>query len=241
MAAQPGLPGSQFQGQSEDYLVRRVQDLEKAVQQLAAANVFAPMGVTPTPDGFTVTGTETVTGALIVNGPETVNGALNVNGAMAVTGTLSLPAGIIGNDALTSPSTSVNFYANADSFTIPVTTETTIATATTTVPTGYTKVVIIATSTLFAYNSNTSTDYVTGRIYIDTPGGTPATGHGRAIPAFIGASGGSMNSTPTNMTSVTGLSGGATISVRLTVHTDNASITAASNGATIDVLAIFTR
>lgn len=50
----PGLPGSQFP--SEDALIRRIQDLERTVQQLAAANPFAPMGIHPKPGGIDVAG-----------------------------------------------------------------------------------------------------------------------------------------------------------------------------------------
>lgn len=54
MAFQPGLPGSQFP--SEDALIRRIQEIEKAIQQLAAANPFAPMGITPVQNGINLTG-----------------------------------------------------------------------------------------------------------------------------------------------------------------------------------------
>ena len=234
MAFQPGLPGSQFQGQSEDYLVRRLQDLEKAVQQLAAANVFAPMGVTPTPGGFTVTGTETVTGALIVNGPETVNGPLNVNGAMAVTGTLSLPAGIINNAALSNPLTVGSSNADAIGFTVPKTTTTTIASFAFTVPAGYTKADILGFGSAYVYNAGAATDYVYARVYIGTYGGM-------TLRSLIGASGGSATLTPNVTHHIDGLTGGGTITISLMMSTDNNAITDATNQADVTATAIFTR
>jgi hypothetical protein len=54
MAFQPGLPGSQFP--SEDALVRKVKDLERLVQQVAAANPLATAGIRAKPGGIDVTG-----------------------------------------------------------------------------------------------------------------------------------------------------------------------------------------
>lgn len=54
MGAQPGLPGSQFQG--EDFLLRQIQDLRRDLQQMTAANVLATAGIGVIPDGVTVTG-----------------------------------------------------------------------------------------------------------------------------------------------------------------------------------------
>lgn len=51
---QPGLPGSQFNG--EDYTVRRIKDLEQQVQQFSAANVLATAGIGVIPNGILVNG-----------------------------------------------------------------------------------------------------------------------------------------------------------------------------------------
>lgn len=50
----PGLPGSQFPG--EDALVRRVKELERSVQQFAAANVLATAGIRAGTGGVMVNG-----------------------------------------------------------------------------------------------------------------------------------------------------------------------------------------
>ena len=50
----PGLPGSQFPG--EDALVRRVKELERSVQQFAAANVLATAGIGALEGGLMVNG-----------------------------------------------------------------------------------------------------------------------------------------------------------------------------------------
>ena len=52
--AQPGSFANALKG--EDFLIRRVQDLERTVQQLAAANPFSTMGIAPRPGGIDVNG-----------------------------------------------------------------------------------------------------------------------------------------------------------------------------------------
>ncbi|MGY4543130.1 hypothetical protein ACVWY0_003058 [Arthrobacter sp. UYNi723] len=65
------LPSDMFKG--DDYLVRKVRDLERLLQQVMAANPLATAGISAKPGGF------------------------------AVTGTMDLPPGIIGNAALAAP------------------------------------------------------------------------------------------------------------------------------------------
>jgi len=145
MANQPGLPGSQFQG--EDALVRRVQDLERMVQQLAAANPFTPMGMKPTQNG------------------------VEFAGNMKVLGTLDLPAGIIGNDALANPITtgSAGFTASNQAFN---TASTNYGTQTIVVPAGFTKAIIMNGVSAGATNSTATGDYLYVAADIDgTKGG----------------------------------------------------------------------
>jgi len=54
MGNQPGMPGSQFPG--EDAQGRKIKDLERAVQQFAAANVLATAGISATTGGVIVNG-----------------------------------------------------------------------------------------------------------------------------------------------------------------------------------------
>lgn len=51
---QPGMPGSQFPG--EDALPRKIKDLEREVQQFAAANVLATAGISAAEGGVLVKG-----------------------------------------------------------------------------------------------------------------------------------------------------------------------------------------
>lgn len=157
---QPG----QFNPSGEDAIIRRLQELERKYNELSAANPFKAMGIQPKPDGLIVDGYETINGPLDVNGDATVDGPLEVNGnsvfngAMSITGALNLPAGIIGNDALANPSTSVASHADAAAFSITTGANVEKLRATITVPAGFTKAAVYGTATMSVYNNSGSLD-----------------------------------------------------------------------------------
>jgi hypothetical protein len=186
----------------DDALIRRIQDLERAMRELAAQNPLATAGLVPSPNLLTV------------------NGGLNVNGAMAVTGTLSLPAGIIGNDALTSPVTPGVVYASATNFAV-TTTETAIIAGYSTVPSGFTQAVISLTGRIYAVNGTAASDYLFGKTTI-------ATHYGYGLPSQVAAGGTNINVSPFAYI-VTGLTGGSTIPITLTAKSQTANW--AANGA----------
>jgi hypothetical protein len=226
---QPG----QFAPNGEDYIVRRIQDVEKSVQQLAAADPYRPMGITPNAGGFTVTGTETVTGALVVNGTETVNGPLNVNGAMAVTGTLSLPAGIIDNAALANPVAFGQSSTVSTNFALAVT-ETTFAAGTIPVPAGYTKAQVTIIAVAGALNPNTTSDFLYATALIN---GVAS----RQIFGYVAANNGSVEVMTAKVSFLTGLSGG-NIDVAMSLSTQTAAwASSGSNRAFVEASAIFLR
>lgn len=142
----------------EGWLVRRLQELEARVARNEAANPFKSMGIEPKPDGLIVQGYETVNGPLEVNGAMEVNGDSVFNGAMSIAGALNLPAGIIGNDALTSPSTPIASHAQADSFSITTGANVEKLRATITVPAGFTKAAVYGTATMSVFNNSGSLD-----------------------------------------------------------------------------------
>jgi hypothetical protein len=231
---QPGQfkpPGDQ------GWIGRAIQELRQQIQQLAAANPFAAMGVRPMADGLIVEGYETVNGPLDVNGTMNVDGNSTFNGAMSITGALNLPAGIIGNDALTNPIFTSAGYGDANGFEVP-NSETTVASATITIPTGYTKATVTGIGAIYLYNSDAAADFGYGRVYIDWPSGP--SNFGAKIPFALGGSGGSGNSSPNRLVEKTGLSGGS-ITVRLVADSDNGVPAHAANQATINALIIFTR
>jgi hypothetical protein len=201
MAFQPGLAGSQFP--SEDALIRRIQDLEKAVQQQAAANPFGPMGIKPNAGGFTVTGT------------------------------LGLPAGIIGNDALAAPVVITTSGVSQNNF-ATTTTATVYATATVTVPAGYSKADVQCMVVAGAINSTAALDYIYVAASINGVAGAET-------PQTAAASGGYASAAANGISTLTGLSGG-TITVGCQIRTGTAAWAAAtSNIANMNAVVFFRR
>lgn len=145
--AQPGMTSAR----GEDWLVRKVQDLERAVQQLAGANVFGLTGITPE-DGGT-----------------SFDGYVHVNGPMTVTGTLTLPAGVIGNDALSSPIAAQVVNTGAIGFGLSPTFSEKVS-STVTVPAGFTRAQVIAYADMTAVNSTAAGEYCFVQVKIN---GTP--------------------------------------------------------------------
>jgi hypothetical protein len=225
--AQPGT----FQPRGEDFLIRKLQELEARVARNEAANVFGLTGIKPK-DG----GTD-LDGFVNINGPLDVNGDSTINGAMSITGALNLPAGIIGNDTLTNPIFTAAGYGDANGFEAP-NSETTVASATIAIPAGYTKATVTGIGAIYLYNSDAAADFGYGRVYIDWPSGP--SNFGAKIPFALGGSGGSGNSSPNRLVEKTGLSGG-NITVRLVADSDNGVPAHAANQATINALVIFTR
>jgi len=166
-------------------LQRWLRQQERKAQRQQQSSAFARSGTTVVAEDVTeVDGTLDVVGALIVDGTETVNGPLAVHGTAAfdgdttiggnaaITGTLSLPAGIIGNDALTSPVVPQAVYFNASNFSLN-TSPAVKASQTITVPAGFTSAVVSVTARIYAANPNTTGgmgpggDYLYGKATID--------------------------------------------------------------------------
>lgn len=219
MGVQPGLPGSQFP--SEDALVRRIQDLEKTVQQLAAANQLATAGIGVVPNG------------IVVNGSETVNGPLTVNGAMAVTGTLSLPAGIIGNDALASPTKPAVASGAATNFPLTVASQT-LATATYTVPDGFTTAAVTVNCTVGALNPTTTADFLYSSAIINGVSSNEVFG-------YVAPNNGSVAVSTAKSSILTGLTAGSTFTVAVAVNAGTAWTASTANRAFVESSATFYR
>lgn len=237
-----GQPG-QFQPRGEDWIVRKLQEIERGLTELRAANVFGRTGIMPRDGGTDFEGYVNINGPLDINGDGTVNGPLEVNGdsefngALSINGPLILQPGSIQNDALTSPTFTDTGYGDSTGFAVPVG-ENTVATATIPIPAGYTKATVTGIGAIYLYNSAATQDYGYGRVYVDWPGG--ASNWGAKIPFALGPNGGSGNSSPNRLVSRSGLSGG-NITVRLVADSNNGVPAAVSNQATINALVLFTR
>lgn len=228
-----GQPGS-FQPRGEDWIGRELADIKSRMQRLEAANVFGLTGIVPKDGGTDLDGFVNINGDATVNGPLEVNGDSTFNGAMSITGALNLPAGIIGNDALTSPSTPVASHAQADSFSITTGANVEKLRATITVPAGFTKAAVYGTATMSVFNNSGSLDsaYLAFRVNGAQVGwsnqvGAPASQRVLSVAAGAGL--------------ISGLSGG-TIYVSAEASTGvNAWSTDANNTLNIDALVTFYR
>lgn len=147
---------------------------------------------------------------------------MTIDSDLAITGTLSLPAGIIGNDALTSPVVPQSVYGYVSNFAI-TTTGTTIRTITITVPVGFTSAVVSVTGRVFGVNPNTTggsngagADYLYGVAKIDGLSST-------ALALPVGGNNGSGINVSPYSTILTGLTSGATFTITLNVQSYFAS------------------
>jgi hypothetical protein len=122
------------------YLVRQRRQAERQ----ANSSAFARSGTSVSAEGVTT-----------VDGELDVTGDLVVSGHAVITGTLSLPAGIINNDALTSPTVPQFIYATTNTYVV-TTTETTRASVTVTVPAGFTAAVVSVMGRVDGRNGNTT-------------------------------------------------------------------------------------
>lgn len=142
----------------------------------------------------------------------TVDGELDVTGAMVVGGTLSLPAGIIDNAALANPIQVTDIYLDATNFAV-TTSYVSLASATITVPAGFTKAKVTVIGQVGCYDPHTTGgsnalggDYIYCRPFIDGTFGHPLG------TVLLGSGGWAYDITPLS-TTLTGLTGGGTFTV----------------------------
>jgi hypothetical protein len=149
---------------------------------------------------------------------------------------ITLRGGIIGNDALTNPLSPLTLHADATNF-APTTAGVTIMSVTATVPSGYTKALLIGLYvSAFAHNSTAANDSLYANILT-----TPATA-GWQIPSPTCPAGAWTSAYQQGTLLVTGLTGGGTVTISGQVSTSGANWAAnASNVANLDVAVMFLR
>lgn len=238
-----GQPGS-FQPRGEDWMVRELQTLRRELNELRAANVFGRTGIMPRDGGTDFEGYVNINGPLDINGDGTVNGPLEVNGTMDVAGnaeftgnmkiggTLELPAGIIGNEALTDPLIVSTSGVSQNNFSLGPA-STVYAGGTVTIPAGYSKASVLCMVVGGGMNSTAGLDYVYVAASINGVAGgeTPqSTDAGRYATASANG-----------IRSLTGLNGG-TITLGCQMRTNGGTWTAStSTFANMNAVIYFTR
>ena len=186
----------------------------------STSNLLRTAGIRLTQLGMFIDSSLTVGGSLDVTGPMVVGGTANfdgnttIGGNAAITGTLSLPAGIINNDALTSPVVADIVNLTNTGFTVPANPTWGNAVSTTiTVPPGCTQLLATCTAEAYAINPNTTGgsngtggDILDCRVLLN---GSASAGYG------IGLSGsnGFTSSSSSGSFHFSGLTPGATLSI----------------------------
>lgn len=201
---QPG----QFNPKGEDWIARKFAELEKELRELKAANPYAPMGMKP------------------------MDGGVEFPGDVRIAGTLDLPAGIIGNGALTDPLVVSTSGVSQNNFGIGTGTGT-FALGSVDVPEGYTRAAVLCMVVGGAQNSTASMDYIYVSSSINGSGGGES-------PQPAGA--GAYASTSANgIRTLTGLNGG-TIDLGCRIRTNSAAWASnGSNFANMNAVVYFSR
>lgn len=153
-----------------------------------------------------------------------------VAGGFNVTGTLGLPSGIITNDALAAPVVISQAGISQNNF-ATTTTATVYATATVTVPAGYSKADVQCMVVAGAANSTAALDYIYVAASINGIAGAET-------PQTAVASGGYASAAANGTRTLTGLNGG-TITVGCQVRTGTAWAANTSNIANMNAAVFF--
>lgn len=157
-------------------------------------------------------------------------GVVPVSGGFNVTGTLGLPSGIITNDALAAPVVISQAGISQNNF-ATTTTATVYATATVTVPAGYSKADVQCMVVAGAANSTAALDYIYVAASINGIAGAET-------PQTAVASGGYASAGANGTRTLTGLNGG-TITVGCQVRTGTVWAASTSNIANMNATVFF--
>jgi len=165
--------------------------------------------------------------------PFSAMGIRPVAGGFDVTGTLGLPSGIIPTDALSDPLVISTAGVSQNNFAVSTAGDV-FATATVTIPAGYSRADIQCSVVAGAINDTANPDYLYVASSINAVGGTET-------PQAAAATGGYCAAPANGIRSLTGLSGG-TITVGCSIRAGSAGWSAnASNFANMTAVVFFRR
>jgi hypothetical protein len=180
-----------------------------------------------------VNGPTNLNGLTKITGTTSIDGTTTINGPAKITGTLELPAGIIGNDALTSPLKPAAIHADATNFPLAIGANAEKVRATITVPAGYTQALVLATVTMSNRNPLAVADdmYLACTINGESPGWSGQVTVGTGETGFI-----------TNSASTLAEGLGSTFYIAAKASSGNAAWAANVNAtANVDAIVVFLR
>jgi hypothetical protein len=244
----PQLPGF---GDAAAF-IRRFKDIDHRINLLFEKlnNVLANTGLSvPSPGVTQVDGSLNVVGNLNVSGSSTVSGSNGIQSSNYVAGTsgwkfngtsLEANTGVIGNGALANPISAISAHASADTFSLATGSNVAKATATITVPSGFSKALVQAFSAISAVNPTASLDTLYVGCRINNPAGVDQNTGWSMAQAVAASTQGSVAESSTAL--ITGLTAGQTFTVQTTASTGSAAWSASgSNVANIDATIIWLR
>ena len=154
----------------------------------------------------------------------------------AIFNSIMLRSGSISNSALATALLPGQGFSANTGFAIPVTTGTTRATVSITVPAGYSQAFFLATVNDYGLNSTATSDYLNSLLTVTPPVGSPVAGHQSSPTCGAGEY---TSSTVTVANAFTGLSGGS-LAVTSAPATSNGSWASnAANSSALSVLVLF--
>ena len=216
-------------------LASRLREDRERLRVQGSAATLARSGMSVTAEGeVTVSGDLIVGGELAVHGSAAFDGNTTIGGNAAITGTLSLPAGIINNDALTSPVYPFVGHAQGNNFTLS-TTNTAKATLTVPVPAGYTSAMVTANAHVSAFNPTADSDYLYAVAWIQSD-----TTIGWSMPTTIPA-GESAHTSQTATALLSGLGSSFTVKVATSTAFQSFASSTSGNVCNIDATVLFLR
>lgn len=229
-----GTPNiAQGMSQGDAALVRRIENLERMFTQFQAAQTLADSTV-----GGNGLKSQDFDGTLNPPTQGTTGWGLAGSGGTGIFNQLLLANGIVGDDALTNPLSPVAVHGGAQSFTL-TTTQTVLATATVTVPSGFSQALVYATSNVSGINSTSALDSIFAGVRIN---GVDALGTANGEDANSTSSYHALaSSVAVGSSLLTGLSGG-TFAVAAKGGTSSSTwASSLFNVANIDAIILFLR
>jgi len=236
---------------SADWMAKKIKELEKAIADLRTArsgNYTTIDGTLDVPGNLNVSGTTSLDGSLTLQGGAVLTASGDVqsanydpgNAGWKLDGTtgdieindITLRGGIIGDDALTNPTDLATFEGVATfSMTVP-TSFASVISKSVTVPAGFTKafVLAIASYQLFATTWST-TAFVALKTRVNSHDGP------QLDVAFLGSTSAAV---PVS-TTLTGLSGGGSVTVQGWAEDSGSNTAPAFNSVTLNGLVVFLR
>lgn len=143
-------PGRQNDPGAFADLAQQLQRIRGELNDVGSA-ILRAAGIRVTPESMTIERTLEVLGALDVSGDATFSGDMRIEG------TLSLPAGIIDNEALATPVELAADFGAASGFGLTGGAWVEVASASITIPPGFTRLQFVAAGMVNAINSTGST------------------------------------------------------------------------------------